>query len=53
MLIAMTGASQTRRGLDQLPTQSVNRLDFRLNTANVLRQGLAIQLISHLDHGRN
>jgi hypothetical protein len=34
MLIAMTGAAQTRPGLDQVPSQSVNLLDCRLKTAN-------------------
>jgi hypothetical protein len=41
MLIAMTAAAQTRRGLDQAPTQNMNYLDCRLKTANVLRKGLA------------
>jgi hypothetical protein len=55
MLVAMTAAAQTRRGLGQVPTQSVNLLDCRLKTANVLRHGLSIRLISHLEevHGRN
>ena len=55
MLIAMTGAAQTRRGPDQASTQSVDFPDCRLNTANVLRGGLPIRLISHLEegHGRN
>jgi hypothetical protein len=55
MLIAMTGAAQTRRGLDQAPTQSVDFPDCRLNTANVLRRGLPIRLISRIEevHGRN
>jgi hypothetical protein len=55
MLIAMTGAAQTRRGLDEVPRQSVDFLDCRLKTANVLRQNLPAQLISHLEegHGRN
>jgi hypothetical protein len=55
MVIAMMGAAQTRPGLDQVPTQSVNRLDCPLKTANVPRQGLSIRLISHLEevHGRN
>jgi hypothetical protein len=55
MVIAMAGAAQTRRGFDQVPTQSVNLLDCRLKTANVLRHGLSIRLISHLEevHGRN
>jgi hypothetical protein len=53
MLIAITGAAQNR--LDQVPTQSVDFLDCRLKTANVLRQNLSIRLISHLEdvHGRN
>ena len=55
MLVAMTAAAQTRRGLDQVPTQGVNRLDCRLETTNVLRQGLPIRLISRLEevHGGN
>ena len=55
MLIAMTGAAQTQRELDQPPTQTQNFLDCQLKTANVLRQGLPIQLISHVEegHGRN
>jgi hypothetical protein len=40
MLIAMTGAAQTRRELDQAPTQTLNFLDCRLKNANVLRKGL-------------
>jgi len=55
MVIAITGAAQTRPGLDQAPTQGVNRLDCRLETTNVLRQGLPIRLISRLEevHGGN
>ena len=55
MLIAMTGAAQTQRELDQPPTQTLNFLDCRLKTANVPRKGLPIQLISHIEevHGRN
>jgi hypothetical protein len=55
MLVAITGAAQTRRGLDHASTQSVGFPDCRLKTANVPRQGLPIRLISHLEevHGRN
>ena len=53
MLIAIMGA--TRNGLDQVPTQSVDFLDCRPKTVNVLGQNLPIRLISHLEdiHGRN
>jgi hypothetical protein len=40
MLIAMTGAAQTRPGLTGRPRKSVDFLDCRLKTANVSRQGL-------------
>jgi hypothetical protein len=55
MLIAMTDAGQTQRQLDEPPTQTLNFLDCRLKTANVLRQGLPIPLIPHVEevHGRN
>jgi GTP cyclohydrolase I len=51
MLIAMTGAAQTRRGLEQTPTRSVNLFDRPLKTANVL----PIRLIPQIEeiHGRN
>jgi len=53
MLIAIMGAA--RKGLDQVPTQSVDFLDCRPKTANVLRQNLSIRLILHSEnvHGRN
>ncbi|HWN76849.1 MAG TPA: hypothetical protein VNN81_02990 [Bradyrhizobium sp.] len=53
MLIAIMGAAQN--GLDQEPTQSVDFLDCRPKTVNVLGQNLPIRLISHLEdiHGRN
>jgi hypothetical protein len=55
MLIAMTDAGQTQRQLDEPPTQTLNFLDCRLKTANVLRPGLPIPLIPHIEelHGRN
>ena len=53
MLIAVMGARRT--GLDQVPTQSVDFLDCRLKTVNVLQQNSSIRLISHFEdvHGRN
>jgi hypothetical protein len=53
MLIAIMGAAQN--GLGQVPTQSVDFLDCRLKTANVLHQNLSIRLTSNLEdiHGRN
>jgi hypothetical protein len=53
MLIAIKGVA--RNGLDQVPTQSVDFLDCRPKTVNVLRQNLSIRLTSHLEdvHGRN
>ena len=53
MLIAITGAAQN--GRDQAPTQSVDFLDCRLKTVNVLRQTSSIRLTSHREdvHGRN
>ena len=53
MLIAIMGV--TRKGLDQVPTQSVDFLDCRPKTVNVLQQNSLIRLISHLEdiHGRN
>jgi hypothetical protein len=55
MLIAMTGAGQTQRGLDRAPTQTLNFLACRLKAANVSRQRSPIQLIPHIEdvHGRN
>ena len=53
MLIAIMGAAQN--GLDQEPTQSVDFLDCRPKTVNVLRRNLSIRFTSHLEdvHGRN
>ena len=53
MLFAIMDAAQN--GLDRVPTQSVDLLDCRLKTANVLHQNSSIRLISHLEdiHGRN
>jgi hypothetical protein len=53
MLIAIMGARQ--KGLDQVPTQSVDLLDCRLKTVNVLQQNSSIRLISQVEdiHGRN
>jgi hypothetical protein len=55
MLIAMTGAAQTRRALDHAPAQTPNFLDDRLKTANASRDGLPIQLITNNNefHGRS
>jgi hypothetical protein len=53
MLIAIMGAR--RKGLDQVPAQSVDSLDRRPKTVNVLQQNSSIRLISQLEdiHGRN
>jgi hypothetical protein len=53
MLIAIMGAR--RKGLDQVPMQSVDFLDCQLKTVNVLQQDPSIRLISQLEdiHGRN
>jgi len=53
MLIAILGAA--RKELDQVPTQSVDFLDCRPKTVNVLQQNSSIRFISHLEdiHGRN
>jgi len=47
--------TKLNREFHRAPTQTMNFLDCRLKTANVLRQGLPIQLISHIKevHGRN
>ena len=53
MLFAIMDAAQN--GLDQVSTQSVDFLDCRPKTVNVLHQNLSIRLTSHVEdvHGRN